>query len=490
MQERTAELMRINEELRREIAEHQQSEKALRESEERYRALYEEAPNAYLSLEADLRITQCNPAAEQFLGYTCAELGQMTLLDLFAEVPEGRPRAEEVFQRVLSGTTIRDQELQMQKKDQTLVWISLRMSLVKGGQEQGMEYRALVVDITERKRRELAIKAERNHLHQENIALRVTLQDRYKFGAIIGKSPAMQTVYESIVKASASDANVVLCGESGTGKELVAKTIHQLSARRTYAFAAVNCGAVLETLFEREFFGHRKGSFTGADRNKAGYLDHAHKGTLFLDEISELSQAMQVKLLRVLQEGEYTPIGQTASKTADVRIIAATNKDLKTLLHQGKIREDFYYRIRVMVIKLPPLRERKEDLPLLVEHFLKIYRSQEDYPAFPEPIMQALYNYNWPGNIRELQNELQRYVTEGRLECLAEQSTIDDANLLPDRLPPGLSFREAVEAYEQRLLLRALTQHNWHQGKTAEMLGIPPRTLYEKIKKYNLKHEH
>jgi DNA-binding NtrC family response regulator len=143
-----------------------------------------------------------------------------------------------------------------------------------------------------------------------------------------------------------------------------------------------------------------------------------------------------------------------------------------------------------MVINLPPLRERKEDLPLLVEHFLKIYQLQENYPALPEPIMQALYNYNWPGNIRELQNELQRYLAEGCLECFSDQPVVQNVSILPDCLPPGLNFREAIEAYEQRLLLKALTQHNWHQGKTAEMLGIPPRTLYEKIKKYDLKHEH
>lgn len=300
----------------------------------------------------------------------------------------------------------------------------------------------------------------------------------------------MQSVYELIAKAAADDVNVVLCGETGTGKEIVAKTIHQLSARQKHAFVPVNCGAVPETLFEREFFGHCKGAFTGADRDKIGYLDHAHNGTLFLDEIGELGLAMQVKLLRLLQEGEYTPIGETASKTANVRIIAATNQDLKTLLREKKMREDFYYRIRVMVINLPPLRERKEDLPLLVEHFLKTYRPQEDYPALPEPIMQALYSYHWPGNIRELQNELQRYLAEQRLEFVDNGSmTSGESRGIPGETfqTEGLSFNQAVAAFEQSLIARALAQHNGHKGKTSQALRIPPKTLYRKIKQYGLK---
>jgi transcriptional regulator with PAS, ATPase and Fis domain len=324
-----------------------------------------------------------------------------------------------------------------------------------------------------------AIEEEKQHL------ISATIKDRYKFGDIIGKSPVMQDVYQSILTASASDANVVICGESGTGKELVARSIHTMSERREHAFVAVNCGAVPETLFEREFFGHRKGAFTGADRNKPGYFDQAHGGTLFLDEVDELKPALQVKLLRVMQDGEYIPLGNTVSKTVDVRIIAATHRDLTDLLRKGTIRQDFFYRIRVIVINLPPLRERREDIPLLIDHFLHQYGDTRTHSTLPRHIVTALWNYEWPGNIRELQNELQRYLSEQRFEFIGDvqAESFEDEGLSLE----GLNFNEAVEAFEKRLLARALARNYWHQGKTAAMLNIPPKTLYRKIRKYGLK---
>jgi len=311
-------------------------------------------------------------------------------------------------------------------------------------------------------------------------------KDRYKFGEIIGRSPAMQDIYQSIINASASDANVVICGESGTGKELVAQTIHQLSKRREKAFVPVNCGAIPDSLFEREFFGHRKGAFTGADRDKPGLFDAAHGGTLFLDEIGELPLAMQVKLLRALQSGEYTPIGDNSVRQVDVRIIAATNQDLKEQREQGLIRDDFFYRIYVIVISLPLLRDRKEDIPLLVDHFLEHAAERGARQTIPGHIMEALSQHDWPGNVRELQNVLQRYLAGERLEFIdtiriksVEQSSMDLEQ-------EGLSLRESLEAYEKRLIARVLDQHRGHTAKTAEALEIPLTTLYRKIKKYQL----
>jgi formate hydrogenlyase transcriptional activator len=340
-------------------------------------------------------------------------------------------------------------------------------------------------DLTWRK----AMEEENAQLERENLTLRSSIQDRYRFGEIIGKSSAMQEVYQSITKASASDANVVICGESGTGKELVARTIHQLSDRKEQAFVAVNCGAVPENLFEREFFGHRKGAFTGATTDKPGYFDQTHGGTLFLDEIGELAPSLQVKLLRALQEKEYTPLGDTVSKRVDVRIIAATNKDLREQLRQGAIREDFFYRIHVIVINLPPLRERREDLPLLIDHFLQQYADEEDCPTIPTCIMEALCTYHWPGNVRELQNELQRYLAEQRLEFIGNISTESEAKSEISQAESeleNLKLREALEVFEKRLIVKRLAQNQGHTGKTAEVLGIPLRTLQRKIKNYQL----
>jgi PAS domain S-box-containing protein len=318
--------------------------------------------------------------------------------------------------------------------------------------------------------------------------LRSTIQDRYKFGEIIGKSRVMQEVYQSIVNASATDANVVVCGESGTGKELVAQTIHQLSERKEKDFVAVNCGAVPEPLFEREFFGHRKGAFTGATMDKPGYFDRASGGTLFLDEVGELHPTLQVKLLRALQEKEYIPLGDTVSKKVDVRIIAATNKELKDLLHQGLIREDFFYRIRVIVITLPPLRDRKEDIPLLIDHFLEQYAAGKDRSTIPPRIVEMLCAYQWPGNVRELQNELQRYLAEQRLEFA---STIDALTIGTEVIDTAseqgeLSLYNAIEAFERRFVLEVFEQNYKNRKNTAAALGIDRKTLYTKLKKYGV----
>ncbi len=311
-------------------------------------------------------------------------------------------------------------------------------------------------------------------------------KDRYKFGEIIGRSPAMQEVYEKIGQAATSEANVMICGQSGTGKEMVAQTIHRLSKRRKKAFVPVNCGAIPDPLFEREFFGHRKGAFTGADRDKLGFFDAAHGGTLFLDEIGELPLIMQVKLLRALQNGEYTPLGDQKVRQVDVRVIAATNQDLVEQREQGLMRDDFFYRIYVIVINLPPLRDRKEDIPLLVDHFLQDYGKRDSRQTIPGHVMEALSQHDWPGNIRELQNVLQRYLAGERLEFIDTRRTKSVEQSSMEIEQEGLSLREALEAYEKRLITRVLDQHRGHTAKTAEALEIPLTTLYRKIKKYRL----
>ena len=325
------------------------------------------------------------------------------------------------------------------------------------------------------------VESRQQHLKQQ---VEDAHKDRYKFGPIIGKSQVMQHVYEQMTHAAASDANVVICGESGTGKELVAQTIHQQSMRAKKAFVPVNCGAIPENLFESEFFGHRKGAFTGADRNKSGLLEAAHGGTLFLDEVGELPSAIQVKFLRALQNGEYTAVGAQKSQQVDVRIIAATNRHFVEQREQGIIRDDFFYRLYVIAIHLPPLRERKGDIPLLIEHFLKQYRS-EDTPILSGGMIEALLRYNWPGNIRELQNTIQRYLAGEGLEFI-------DSPQLSTQAPPSMTkpvdqnLREAIERFEKTLIGAVLKQQHYHNARAAEVLGIPLTTLYRKLKKYGL----
>lgn len=337
---------------------------------------------------------------------------------------------------------------------------------------------AVLRDLSWKKR----IEAENTKLQRENLALKATNYERYRFGQIIGKSRRMQEVYELIAVAAASEFHVVISGESGTGKELVARAIHALSPRANHPFVPVNCGAVTETIFEREFFGHRKGAFTGADRNAPGYFEAADQGTLFLDEIGELSFPMQVKLLRVLENREFTPVGGTMPRRVDARILAATNKRLPEMVRDGQFREDLFYRLHVMEIVVPPLRERREDIPLLLEALLQEYAPETPLSS---AILDAFMRYDWPGNIREMQNRLQRYLATGRVDIpgvdLPPASTLSIAPL-----PPGTQLHEAVEALEAHLIREALLRNKWRRVKTAEELGIPRRTLQRKVEKYGI----
>lgn len=309
-----------------------------------------------------------------------------------------------------------------------------------------------------------------------------------RFGDIIGKSRAMQQIYELILRASTSDFTVMVYGESGTGKELVARTIHERSDRKHKPFVAVNCGAIPENLFESEFFGHKKGSFTGAYKDQQGYFDLAHQGTLFLDEVGELRPTMQVKLLRALEDGEYMPVGDNTCKNADVRIIAATNSDLKEQVKQGLFRQDFFYRIQVITINIPPLRERREDIPLLIEFFLEHYGNGNYRPMMSGQLMGVLCQYAWPGNVRELQNVLQCYLTTHRLE-FSGGHTSEQIEQFPDLVAPiqtTSTLREALGIFEKHFIRATLDQHHGHREKTANTLGVPTRTLHRKIKKYQL----
>ena len=328
------------------------------------------------------------------------------------------------------------------------------------------------------------IENEKKALQNENRVLKISLKERYKFRDIIGRSPAMKKVYELVSQAAASDFHVIITGESGTGKELVARTIYELSRRKKKAFVAVNCSAITESLFEREFFGHQKGSFTGADRTQPGFFDEAHKGTLFLDELGELKPPMQVKLLRVLENGEYFPVGETKAKKADARIISATNQNLSALVRQGNFREDLFYRIHVIDIELPPLRERRKDIPLLVEFFLSRFPSTGKKPRLTGKMLDTLSHYEWPGNVRELQNAIQRFLVTDQITLPGgrSMSAVEEDEALSHE--EGLNG--AVGDLERRLIQESLRKTVWNCGQAADLLKISRWTLQRKMQKYEI----
>jgi len=323
----------------------------------------------------------------------------------------------------------------------------------------------------------------------ENIYLRRELEAKSEFELVVGKSKAMRNVFDIVSRVSPTETTILITGESGTGKELIAREIHNHSLRRQAPFVVVDCGALVETLFESELFGHVKGSFTGAHETKHGRFEVAHGGTIFFDEISNISLNIQAKLLRVIQERDVTRIGSTKPIKVDVRILAATNENLAELVTKGKFREDLFYRLSVVPVHLPPLRERKEDIPLLVQHFLQKYnkKAKKNINAVSSQAIKALMEYDWPGNIRELENTIERAVV------LAKGNGIDLEDLMyhgisasPALLSPVEGKYRTLEEVEREYIKAVLRSHFGNRSQTARILGIDRKTLWAKLKKYNL----
>jgi len=323
-------------------------------------------------------------------------------------------------------------------------------------------------------------------LLKENIYLRHELEKKYEFMDIIGKSHKMQEVLALVRTVAKSNSTILIEGESGTGKELVARAIHNSSLRSEGPFVAVSCAALPESLLESELFGHEKGAFTGAVARKKGRFEIANTGTLFLDEIGDVSPKTQVGLLRVLEEKKFTRVGGTEVLQTDVRIISATNKDLKAMVAEEKFREDLYYRINVVSILLPPLRAKKEDIPLLVQHFLKKYciENKKEIDGLSSEASRLLMKYDWPGNVRELENVIERAVVVAKERIIVPEDlpllAAEEGKFKPT---PDMSLREV----EKEHILLALESNNWNITKTAKMLGIDRNTLSSRIKKYKLK---
>lgn len=331
-----------------------------------------------------------------------------------------------------------------------------------------------------------------SELERENESAKDLLRRKFGLNQILGKSKVVQELHEKIEKISSCDVNVLISGESGTGKELAARAIHYLSSRAGRPFIPVNCSAIPESLFENELFGHIKGAFTDAGLPQIGLIKEADGGTLFLDEIGSISPLIQVKLLRLLEDKEYKPLGDPRLRKADIRIIAATNKDLQSLVKEDKFREDLFYRLNIVSLYIPPLKERKEDIPILAEYFIKRFSKEFNKPVkeINEDAMRALIDYSWPGNIRELENKIQHIIV------MSTGSGINEENI---QLPLGeLSFREskyeflkvakkkAINSFEKSYIIQLLREHKGNVASAARRAGKSRTALWNLLKKYNI----
>jgi PAS domain S-box-containing protein len=468
------------------ITEKKRAEAALQESERRITTLMNNLPGIVYRCRADALFTMAfaSGGSKRLLGYEPGELlgngptsfmrivhpdDRKNMLNLITEaIAKKRPFSFIYRIRAASG----------EEK-----WVREQGEGVFDANDKLVALEGFISDVTAYKEVEL-------DLRKENLRLRSSISERYRFGDIIGKSEPMQAVYDLILKAAASDASMIISGESGSGKELVARAIHRLSDRRAGRFVPVNCGAIPKSLMEREFFGHLKGAFTGAVANRGGFLDSADGGTLFLDEIGEIGQAMQVKLLRVLDGAGYTPLGGSQTQKSNFRVIAATNRDLVRLVKEGHMREDFFYRIRILPMQLPALRDRKEDIPLLIDHFLaETARGKQSPKHLPVRVREAMESYSWPGNVRELQNVLHTYLTLGELDLMGQISVDADNSdrVLASSEPGKRGLKERMAAIEKEMILAALDRCRWHRGKTAEALQLNYKTLQRKMKAHGIK---
>ncbi len=335
---------------------------------------------------------------------------------------------------------------------------------------------------------------EHTRLKAENRQLKESLGKHFDRQNIIGQSPVMINLLETVAQVAPSEATVLIAGESGTGKELIAGAVHFNSSRKDGPFVKLNCAAITETLLESELFGHEKGAFTGADRRKEGRFYQAHSGSLFLDEVSEMSSIMQVKLLRVLQEREFSRVGGEKTIQVDVRVIAATNKNLTDLISKGEFREDLYYRINVVDMQIPPLRKRQEDIPLLAQHFLEMFaaKNHKKIKGFTPQALDLLIRHDWPGNVRELMNAVERAVVLSRSDYLSENdfpmhagTVLNDGRSL-DTSIIDIKGDKSLEEVQKATILETLEAVGGNKSKAARRLGITRKTLHKKLKAYGV----
>jgi len=456
-------------------------ERRLGDSEQRYRDLYDEAPIAYVKEDLESRFISANRAAMRILGIKPDEVAGAMGMSFVPDTPDAQRRVKEAFASIGRGTDTSGVVLELRRRDNGKpIWIQWWSNPEPGGQYT----RTMFVDITEH----VLMEQEKARLTAQNIYLQEEIKSVHNFDEIIGQSRALTSVLDNVARVAPTDASVLITGETGTGKELVARAIHSHSHRKDKPLIKINCAALPAGLVESELFGHEKGAFTGAIARRVGRFELASGGTIFLDEIGDIPAEAQAKLLRVLQEREFERVGGGVPIQVDVRVIAATNRDLAKAVREKTFREDLYYRLNVFPIRLPPLRERRDDIPLLV-HFLVnkfMLRIGKRIETISGDAIERLAGYSWPGNVRELENIIERAV------ILAPQSTLE--------IPPevlGLSVSSPVadrpsldlQSVEREHILRILAQTSWiveGASGAAKILGLHPNTLRSRLKKLGI----
>ena len=471
------------ERLRMEVALTEANQRLTR-SEEQFRDLFEEAPIAYVHEGLDSRFIRANRTALRIIGVEPEEVPGLFGSSLVPDTPDAQRRLSEALDSIGRGTDTSGVVLELRRKDDGRpVWVQWWSR----PEPDGKYTRTMFLDITDR----VLLEQEKARLEAQNAYLLNEIRTEHSFGDIIGGSSGLLKVMQQVQLVARTDATVLITGESGTGKELIARAIHERSARSERTLVKLNCSAVPEGLFESEFFGHVKGAFTGALKDKPGRFEIADGGTLFLDEIGEVPVAMQAKLLRVLQEQELERVGDTRTRKVNVRVIAASNRDLKKEVDEGRFRQDLFYRLSVFPVEAPPLRERREDIAPLVAHFVRqsARRMNRPEPQLSKAALDQLATYHWPGNVRELQNTVERAMIlwrEGPLTFDLPASPVH-----PDTVPPRkaaanarLMTRDELKRLEREAIINALKQTN---GKVsgpsgaAQLLGMRPSTLAARI---------
>jgi PAS domain S-box-containing protein len=467
----------------RDVTRRKKAEEALRRSEARLRSLFEFSPDAILVIDEKGKITEANAQVDSFFGYSRAELigktVELLIPEKFRQEHPGHRKEYSAQPRVRAmGAGL---ELYARRKDGTEFPVDIMLGPIAG--PKGAFVLAVIRDLTQKKRDEEALRRgelERRYLEEE-------LQTDYRFEEIIGESRALKRVLKQVETVAREEATVLILGETGTGKELIARAIHELSPRRERTFVKLNCSAIPTGLLESELFGHEKGAFTGALSQKIGRLELAHEGTLFLDEIGDLPLELQPKILRALQEREFDRLGGTKTIPVNVRMIAATNRNLAKMVAEHEFRSDLYYRLRVFPIEIPPLRERREDIPVLVNYFVHKHsrRMNRQIATVPPETMEILCQWNWPGNVRELENFMERAVilTQGPI-LRAPLSELSVSHEAVGQVDPNL------ENAEREHILRVLRESKGMIGGAhgaAERLGLKRTTLNSKMKKLGIK---
>jgi len=456
----------------------------LAQSEERFRELFENAPIAYVYGDNDTRIIQANGAAMKMFGLKPEEIPGVYGTALCPDIPDAQRRLRDGRELIKRGIYPKGLVLELRRMDDGRpVWVEWWYGPMAGGKLKG----SMFIDITDR----VLLEQEKTRLENQNAYLLDEIRTQQNFGDIIGGSSGLRKVIRQVQLVAPTDATLLITGESGTGKELVARAIHDRSARSGQTLVKLNCAAVPESLFESEFFGHVKGAFTGALKDKPGRFELADGGTLFLDEIGEVPLAMQAKLLRVLQEQELERIGDTRTRKVNVRVIAATNRDLTKEVDEGRFREDLFYRLSVFPIEVPPLRERREDIAPLALHFLcqSARRMNRPEPKITQAALTQLTSYDWPGNVRELQNVIERSLIiwqEGPLtfDLPISRTTRNPAEPAEPPAKQAPLTREELKRQERDAISAALKQTNGKlsgPGGAAELLGMKPTTLASRI---------